>query len=228
MPSRVRRQIPSKSSHRGLVEPACADANNSSVVHVLCPAQMRIMALLCMSFALSFSPPLWLCCACPLPRLARSTHHPMPSRQGHLFEFSLQLTTPTRRSSRFGRARTASMLGEREGMRWPIAPTDEFVGVRIPLADCSDRRVRGCLDSGFPTSSWVSGFLGIWIPWVSGFPTSSWVSGFRYLDSLAIERARNRYANLNHRATSRLYGFPGPADCTAGGTAGSHCNFRKV
>ena len=28
------------------------------------------------------------------------------------------------------------------------------------------------------------------------------------IEALAIERARNRYANLNHRATSRLYGIP--------------------
>ncbi len=46
-------------------------------------------------------------------------------------------------------------------MRWSIAPTDEFVGVWIPLDSSgfldSYRRVCGCLDS--PTSLWVSGFL---------------------------------------------------------------------
>ena len=37
-------------------------------------------------------------------------------------------------------------------MRWPIAPTDEFMGVWLP----------GCLAS--PMSSSVSGFLGVWLP----------------------------------------------------------------
>jgi hypothetical protein len=42
MPSRVRRQISSKSCHPGLVEPACTDANYGSVVHVLCPKEICI------------------------------------------------------------------------------------------------------------------------------------------------------------------------------------------
>ncbi len=38
-------------------------------------------------------------------------------------------------------------------MSWSIAPTDEFVGVWISQADCSDRRVCGCLDSPEATST---------------------------------------------------------------------------
>jgi hypothetical protein len=47
-------------------------------------------------------------------------------------------------------------------MRWPIAPTDEFVRVWISLADCSDRRIRECLDF-WPiiTDSWNRKPLGV-------------------------------------------------------------------
>ncbi len=66
-------------------------------------------------------------------RLARSTRSPAPSRQGEPVNFSRQVITHTRRSSRFGRSQTASRLRERR--RWSIAPTDEFVGVWSPPTD---------------------------------------------------------------------------------------------
>ncbi len=78
---------------------------------------------------------------------SRSTRCPAPSRQGEPFNFSRQMITHTRRSSRFGRAQTASRLRVR--MRWSIAPTDEFVGV-CGCLDSADRRFCGSL--------WVSGF----------------------------------------------------------------------
>ncbi len=62
---------------------------------------------------------------------------------GGLSNFSRQVITHTRRSSRFGRQETASRLRERT--RWSIAPTDEFVGVWI-------------LGVWIPTSLCVSGF----------------------------------------------------------------------
>ena len=63
--------------------------------------------------------------------------------------FSRQVITRTRRSSRFGRPETASKLRER--MRWSIAPTDEFVGVWIP----GYRPVCGFLwESEFPVLAW--------------------------------------------------------------------------
>jgi hypothetical protein len=69
--------------------------------------------------------------------LARSTRCPLPSahRKGKPFDFSRQVIMHTRRTSRFGRPQTASSL--RAWMRWPIAPTDEFVGVWIPELSCS-------------------------------------------------------------------------------------------
>jgi hypothetical protein len=60
--------------------------------------------------------------------------------------------------------------------------SDETMGVWIPL---DSRRDYGCLDS------WVSGFLGVWIPgvWIPGCLDSgcldSWVSGF--LDSGCLD-----------------------------------------
>ncbi len=80
-------------------------------------------------------------------RLAHSTRYPLPSGQGEQFNFSRQVITHTRRSSRYARSQTASELRER--MRWSITPTDEFVEV----CGCLDSRV-----SGFPTSLWVSEF----------------------------------------------------------------------
>ncbi len=76
---------------------------------------------------------------------SRSVRYPVPFRQGGPFNFSRQVITHTRRSSRFGRQETASRLRER--MRWSIAPTDEFVGVCIPWSIA-------------PTDE----FGGVWIP----------------------------------------------------------------
>jgi hypothetical protein len=59
-----------------------------------------------------------------------STRFPAPSRQGEPFNFSRHVITHTRLSCRHGRTQTASTL--REWMRGSIAPTDEFVRVRIP------------------------------------------------------------------------------------------------
>jgi hypothetical protein len=61
------------------------------------------------------------------------------------FNFPRQVIMHTRRSSRFRRPLIASRL--QEWMRWPIAPTDEFVGVWIP-----DRP--GGPDTSFGPSVW--------------------------------------------------------------------------
>ncbi len=76
---------------------------------------------------------------------SRSTRYPAPSRQGEPFNFSRQVITHTRRSSRFGRPQTAS--GLRERLRSSIAPTEEFVGVWIPWSIAP-----------------IDEFMGVWIP----------------------------------------------------------------
>ncbi len=86
----------------------------------LCRAQARRRAVTGISITLSLE---------GRGRLARSTRCPAPSRQGEPFNFSRQVITHTRRSSRFGRPQIASRLRER--MCWSISPIDEFVGVWI-------------------------------------------------------------------------------------------------
>ncbi len=71
---------------------------------------------------------------------SRSTRCPAPSRQGEPFNFSPQVITHTRRSSRFGRPPTASRLRER--MRWSIALTNESVDVRIAETIINAQSVR--------------------------------------------------------------------------------------
>jgi hypothetical protein len=62
-----------------------------------------------------------------LSRTARPTRGPGSSRRGESFNFSRQVITHTRRSTRGARSRTAARL--REPMSWPIAPTDRLTGV---------------------------------------------------------------------------------------------------
>ena len=78
-------------------------------------------------------------------RLARSTRCPAPSRQGEPFNFSRQVITHTRRSSRFGRPQSVSGLRERK--RWSIGSDRRVCGCLDSLVDCFDRRDCECPDS---------------------------------------------------------------------------------
>ena len=88
-----------------------------------------------------------------------STRCPAPSRQGEPFDFSRQVITHTRRSSRFGRPQTAARLRESDAPGRLLRPTSLWVvcgclnsrrvcGSLWVVCGClNSRRVCGCLDS---------------------------------------------------------------------------------
>ena len=102
----------------------------SAPLAALVPGQGGGSNRLCIGHRLDAEPSTDISVRLPLEelgRLARSTRCPAPFRQGGPLNFSRQLITHTRRSSRYARSQTASRHGGR--MRWSIAATDEFVGV---------------------------------------------------------------------------------------------------
>jgi hypothetical protein len=88
------------------------------------------------------------------------------------------------------------------------------------LAECSDRRVRGCLDS------WVSGFLGVWIPGFRNAPTDEfvgvWIPGF-LVDGARVSLSPNSFAIMPVNVAAfpgidrQRHGCQGASEQTASG-----------